>query len=49
MRQLSRPEVNDAWRNLDPVGRASLELVRAFDGVIVPDFDDCETEEVHGP
>lgn len=44
MHRLPRPELDAAWRELDPVARAALELVRAFDGIIVPEFDDSPQE-----
>lgn len=28
-------EVNKAWRALDPLDRASLHLVKAFDGAVI--------------
>lgn len=47
MHRLSRPELDAAWQALDPAARGALELVRAFDGVIVEEFDDASLEEIN--
>lgn len=30
--------INAAWRQLDPIDRAALNLCRIFDGTIIPDY-----------
>jgi hypothetical protein len=43
-----RDAANEAWRALDPAARGALQLVRAFDGVIVPEFDDQLPGDLYG-
>jgi hypothetical protein len=31
--------VNAAWRALDPIDRAALHLMKAFDGTVIHDYD----------